>query len=118
MLLKKKNKMHMLVTYKPMKMLSEIFQNKDYIASKEDLEGELFKYIFTKDDRQIICWVNWSVDELSAQIPSGSWMQKEFSGENLYSTTFDQDEIIYNEKEVVNKIILKPYSFTMVIQNE
>ena len=118
MLLKKKNKMHVLVTYKPMKMLSEVFQNKDYIASKEDVEGELFKYIFTKDDRQIICWVNWSVDELSAQIPSGSWMQKEFSGENLYSTTFDQDEIIYNEKEVVNKIILKPYSFTMVIQNE
>ena len=118
MLLKKKNKMHVLVTYKPMKMLSEIFQNKDYKATKEDIGGECFKYIFTKEDRQIICWVNWSEKELSAQIPAGSWIQKDLSGENLYSTTFDQDEIRYNEKEVTNKIMLKPYSFTMLIQNE
>jgi hypothetical protein len=118
MLLKKKNKMHVLVTYKPMKMLSEIFQNKDYKATKEDIGGECFKYIFTKEDGQIIFWVNWSSKQLSAQIPAGSWMQKEFSGENLYSTTFDQDEIRYNKQEVINKIILKPYSLTMVIQNE
>jgi len=118
MLLKKKNKMHVLVTYKPMKMLSEIFQNKDYKATKEDVDGECFKYIFTKEDRQVIFWVNWSSKKLSDQIPAGSWIQKDFLGKNLYSTTFDQDEIRYNEKEVVNKIILKPYSFTMLIQNE
>ena len=118
MLLKKKNKMHVLVTYIPMRMLSDIFQNKNYKAIKEDIGGECFKYTFTKEDRQIICWVNWSAKELSTQIPAGSWMQKDFSGENLYSTTFDQDEIRYNEKEVTNKIMLKPYSFTMLIQNE
>ena len=118
MLLKKKDKTHVLVTYKPMKMLSEIFQNKDYKATKEDVGEGCFKYIFTKDDRQIICWVNWSEKELSTQIPVGSWMQKDFSGKNLYSTTFDQNQIKYNEQEVKNKIILRPYSFTMVIQNE
>ena len=118
MLLKKKNKMHVLVTYKPMKMLSEIFQNKDYKAIKEDIGGECFKYIFTKEDKQIICWINWSAKELSTQIAAGSWMQKDFSAENLYSTTFDQNEIRYNEKQVRNKTILRPYSFTMLIQNE
>ena len=45
-------------------------------------------------------------------------MQKDFSGENLYSTTFDQDEIRYNEKQVRSKVMLRPYSFTMLIQNE
>ena len=118
MLLKKKNMMHELVTYKPMKMLSEIFRNNDCKATKEDVGGECCKYIFTKEDGQIIFWVNWSSKQLSTQIPAGSWIQKDFSGENLYSTTFDQDEIRYNEQEVINKIILKPYSLTMVIQNE
>jgi len=101
-----------------MKMLSKIFQNKDYKATKEDIGEECFKYIYTKNDRQIISWINGSKKVLNAQIPPGSWMQKDFSGENLYSTTFDQDEIRYNEQEVINKIILKPYSLTMVIQNE
>ena len=120
MLLRKNNDMHVLSTYRPMQMLGNIFLDENYKGKKINISDECIKYVFSQDtsDKNIICWVNWSEDELSAQIPSGSWMQKEFSGENLYSTTFDKDEIRYNEKEVVNKIILKPYSFTMLIQNE
>ena len=118
MLLRKKNEMHVLITYKPMQMLSELFQDKDYECRIEDFEEECFKYIFTKDDRQVIFWVNWSSKELETQIPTGFWIQKYFFGKNLYSTTFDKNEIKYKEKDVVNKIELKPYSLTMIIKDE
>ncbi len=118
MLLKKKDKMHVLSTYRPMKMLNKVFQNSDFKASKVDFEKECFKYIFTNDKKQIICWVNWSGNIHSDKIHEGVWVKEEYFGEKLHSTTLNNDRLIYNKAEVVNEINIKPFSFTMVINYE
>jgi hypothetical protein len=123
MLLRKNDKTHILSTYMPAHMLSEIFFDENYNIEKVNLSDECFKYVLTQDnnDKKIICWVNWSENEMDSQKLDGRWFQKEYYGKKLFSNTFDQDGIIYREKKekfYYGGIKIKPYSIIMIIQGE
>jgi hypothetical protein len=123
MLLRKNDKTHILSTYRPAHMLSEIFLDENYNIEKVNLSDECFKYVLFQDnnDKKIICWVNWSENEIHTQTLDGRYLQKEYYGKKLFSNTFDQDGIIYREKKETfydEGIKINPYSITMIIQGE
>ena len=43
---------------------------------------------------------------------------REYYGAELYSTTFEKDDIQFYSEYITKEIQLKPYSFTMIIENE
>jgi len=117
MILKKKDTTYILSTYKPMQMLSYLFQIRDYSFSREMIKKDCFKYIFNAEKEKIIFWVNWSENYIKDKIPNGKWEKKEYFGPELYSNTFENG-ITYDTQELREEINLKPYSFTMIIANE
>ncbi len=118
MLLRKKGKMHVMSSYMPMYMISNIFKNQNYVSSKEIIDENCYKYIFTDKNKSLIFWVNWSDKSKSDIIPNGIWNKREYYGAELYSTTFEEEGIYYDIENVQKEIELKPYSFTMIIENE
>ena len=62
--------------------------------------------------------MNWSDKSISDILPNGIWNKRAYYGLELYSTTFDEEGIYFDSENVQNEIEIKPYSFTMIIENE
>ena len=124
MLLRKNNDMHVLSTYRPMQMLGNIFLDENYKGKKINISDECIKYVFTQDisDKKIVCWVNWSEENLlDSQMLNGRYIKKEYCANDLFSTSFDKDGLKYFMTDHTannERINIMPYSFTMIMFNE
>jgi len=116
MILKKDKDMHILSTFHTMRMLSSCFSDSSLMINKVVISEECFKYEFLDNNRQVKkhVWLNWSPNEVLVSVKK-PYLLQEYYANQLFNTTFTDDQIILSERiSVNNELLLKPYSLTIV----
>lgn len=120
--LKDEDKTQNMITYLPLKMVSQIFNENTLLLSKKMIDAACFQYQFVqqKSNRKWLCWVNWSEKPVDIKIPQISKAELfAFWGEELFTANEDKENIHYEKKATrQSSWQLKPYSFTIINYND
>jgi len=108
------------ITYYPMQMLSNVFEDSSFFITKKEISNECFQYDIT-DSKSILKYsflINWSGNEREIKLEKIMPKSKinQFYGDELFSLA-DEQGVIHFSTEIIsniNKFSLKPYSLTLI----
>tara|TARA_B110000003_G_C16651264_1_gene534202 strand:- start:612 stop:2015 length:1404 start_codon:yes stop_codon:yes gene_type:complete len=109
------------VTYYPMQMLSNVFEDNSLIITKKVISNECFQYDIM-DDNSILKYsfiINWSGNDRKIKFDKTLLNSEidQFCGDDLYSLADNEEDLIHFSSELkynVNELLLKPYSLTLI----
>ena len=115
-------KTHVHPTFLPIKILSNVFQSKDYFAFKTQETQMCYRYDFRQNKNQrcdFSFFINWSDKPIQISIDSAKdqlFSSEEYFGENLFVLASEKESIKYLKKDYLtgDTLTIKPFSLTKI----